>query len=310
MPTSNLSISYHFVTTPSSIVMDWFSWLSKTTLDPSLIYDYGLTFARNELQLEDATYFNHEFLQSMGISIAKHRLEILKLVKKEEAKTPNKKFSGVIKKCLRKCMSKFTFREDHDNNNIKGLKDIKDMPLPPLLQPQLQEPNWYNQGKWKGTQVIKKQQQHHGTEEVKDEKLPRVPMYRSRTIALSGPLDHSRMHEKMVNTKALRLSGPLDGKMNERMMMYTNRSPLISRHMDGGRFNATTAKSPRVSSGPLNPARVVTRASDVTRAEVENPMGSYSPYKKPKANDLDYDVDDDDDDHTLWPTLFQDLKPT
>ncbi|KAL0380373.1 UNVERIFIED_CONTAM: hypothetical protein Sangu_0101600 [Sesamum angustifolium] len=65
--------------------MDWFSWLSKTNLDPSLVYDYALTFTYNELQEEDITYFSHDFLQSMGVSIAKHRLEILKLVRKEKS---------------------------------------------------------------------------------------------------------------------------------------------------------------------------------------------------------------------------------
>ncbi|XP_004506965.1 uncharacterized protein [Cicer arietinum] len=64
--------------------MDWYSWLSKTNLDPSLVYEYGLTFSHNELEEEDIVYFNHEFLQSMGISIAKHRLEILKLSRKEK----------------------------------------------------------------------------------------------------------------------------------------------------------------------------------------------------------------------------------
>ncbi|KAJ8755405.1 hypothetical protein K2173_019203 [Erythroxylum novogranatense] len=64
--------------------MDWFTWLSKTGLDPSLVYEYGLAFAQNELEEEDIAYFNHEFLQSMGISIAKHRLEILKLARKEK----------------------------------------------------------------------------------------------------------------------------------------------------------------------------------------------------------------------------------
>ncbi|KAJ1410077.1 Sterile alpha motif/pointed domain superfamily [Sesbania bispinosa] len=68
--------------------MDWFSWLSKTGLEPSLVYEYGLTFAHNELEEEDIIYFNHEFLQSMGISIAKHRLEILKLARKEKGKRP------------------------------------------------------------------------------------------------------------------------------------------------------------------------------------------------------------------------------
>ncbi|KAF1887187.1 hypothetical protein Lal_00040787 [Lupinus albus] len=269
--------------------MDWFSWLSRTNLDPSLMEDYGLTFARNELQLEDASYFNHEFLQSMGISIAKHRLEIMKLVKKEEAEAatrPNKKLSKGMNKYIRKFMRKFGFGED--NNNIK---DIKEIP-----QPQVPE---------EGTHVMIKQQ--HGTEELKhDEKLPHVPMYRSRTIALSGPLDNSRMNEKMVCNKALRLSGPIDGKMHERMMMYTNRSPLISRPVDG-RFTAT-AKSPRFSASKK---LIITRPSAATTAEIHSPINGYSPYRKPNANfDYDDDDDDDDDDHTLWPTLFQDLKPT
>lgn len=64
--------------------MDWFSWLSKTGLDPSLVYEYGLAFVNNELEEEDISYFDHEFLQSMGISIAKHRLEILKLARKKQ----------------------------------------------------------------------------------------------------------------------------------------------------------------------------------------------------------------------------------
>ncbi|KAJ0755389.1 putative sterile alpha motif domain-containing protein [Helianthus annuus] len=63
--------------------IDWFSWLSKTGLEPSIIYEYGMAFCRNELEEDDIAYFNHEFLQSMGISIAKHRLEILKLVRKQ-----------------------------------------------------------------------------------------------------------------------------------------------------------------------------------------------------------------------------------
>ncbi|GFQ01007.1 hypothetical protein PHJA_002244600 [Phtheirospermum japonicum] len=64
--------------------MDWLTWLSKTGLDPSLVYEYGVAFAQNELEHDDIPYFNHEFLQSMGISIAKHRLEILKLARKDK----------------------------------------------------------------------------------------------------------------------------------------------------------------------------------------------------------------------------------
>ncbi|KAL6523509.1 hypothetical protein OROGR_017112 [Orobanche gracilis] len=63
--------------------MDWYSWLSKANLEPTIVCDYGLAFMRNELQKDDLSYFNHEFLQSIGISVARHRLEILKLARRE-----------------------------------------------------------------------------------------------------------------------------------------------------------------------------------------------------------------------------------
>lgn len=66
--------------------MDWFTWLSRTNLDPSLVYEYSLTFTHNELGEDDIAYFSHEFLQSMGVSIAKHRLEILKLARSTKGK--------------------------------------------------------------------------------------------------------------------------------------------------------------------------------------------------------------------------------
>ncbi|KAL2493490.1 Sterile alpha motif (SAM) domain-containing protein [Abeliophyllum distichum] len=66
--------------------MDWFSWLSKTDLEPSLVTHYALTFVHNELQQDDIAYFSHDLLQSMGISVAKHRLEILKLAMKEKGR--------------------------------------------------------------------------------------------------------------------------------------------------------------------------------------------------------------------------------
>ncbi|KAK1434037.1 hypothetical protein QVD17_10955 [Tagetes erecta] len=76
--------------------IDWFSWLSKTRLEPSLIYEYGMSFSRNELEEDDITYFNHEFLQSMGISIAKHRLEILKLARKQKGSKNSHPISKLI----------------------------------------------------------------------------------------------------------------------------------------------------------------------------------------------------------------------
>ncbi|XP_058728878.1 uncharacterized protein LOC131601143 [Vicia villosa] len=94
--------------------MDWFSWLSKTNLDPSLVYEYGLTFSHNELEQEDIVYFNHEFLQSMGISIAKHRLEILKHARKEKSKRqpprPVAKIMVAIKK-TKKCLEDYIMRK-------------------------------------------------------------------------------------------------------------------------------------------------------------------------------------------------------
>ncbi|KAF9613802.1 hypothetical protein IFM89_011971 [Coptis chinensis] len=91
--------------------MDWFSWLSKTGLEPSLVYEYGLAFAHNELEEEDISYFNHEFLQSMGISIAKHRLEILKLARKERGNSSPSilRVLAVIKKS-KKCLSRYVNR--------------------------------------------------------------------------------------------------------------------------------------------------------------------------------------------------------
>lgn len=84
--------------------MDWFSWLSKTGLEPSLVTEYGHAFAHNELEYDDVVYFNHEFLQSIGISIGKHRLEILKLAKKEKGAIPNSmsRFLQVIKRTKRR----------------------------------------------------------------------------------------------------------------------------------------------------------------------------------------------------------------
>lgn len=76
--------------------MDWFSWLSKTKLDPSLVHNYAIVFSHNELEEDDISYFNHEFLLSMGISVAKHRLEILKLATTKEKQRKITKLRPII----------------------------------------------------------------------------------------------------------------------------------------------------------------------------------------------------------------------
>ncbi|KAF4353776.1 hypothetical protein F8388_024345 [Cannabis sativa] len=110
--------------------MDWFSWLSKTGLEPTLVYQYGLAFAQNELEEEDIVYFNHEFLQSMGISIAKHRLEILKLSRKEINKLNNgtrpmtTRLLVAInrtKRCLAKCIKMLTTTHKEDSSSSSAL---------------------------------------------------------------------------------------------------------------------------------------------------------------------------------------------
>nr|GMD32434.1 Protein transport protein [Ipomoea batatas] len=115
--------------------MDWFSWLSKTTLDPTLVYEYGLTFVQNQLEEDDIAYFNHEFLQSMGISVAKHRLEILKLAKKQTTTTkaapvpPATRFLRAIKRTKR-CVSKYIPR--NWNWNWIGCEEAGGLALVPF----------------------------------------------------------------------------------------------------------------------------------------------------------------------------------
>jgi hypothetical protein len=49
------------------------------------------------------------------------------------------------------------------------------------------------------------------------------------------------------------------------------------------------------------------RSPRITRTSVEtdSPMGYSSPYYTKPTGDFDFD-----DEHSLWPTLFQDLNPT
>lgn len=204
--------------------MDWFSWLSRTNLEPSLIYEYGLAFARNELQKEDLSYFNHEFLQSMGISVAKHRLEILKLARKE-AGGGQKSFSKLVsalnntRKIIAKCLNKLIFHE---------VVSIKRLPEP--------EPTLY-QEQCKGAILTKK---HKSDKEIKVEK----PVLKPRRIAKSGPLDSG---VAQVANRSLKLSGPLDRNMQERLA-FTYRSPISSGPLDGRMYANRGLKL----SGPLD----------------------------------------------------------
>ncbi|XP_048553543.1 uncharacterized protein LOC125534335 [Triticum urartu] len=71
--------------------MEWHAWLSSARLEPALVHEYALVLARNELEAGDAAYFDHDFLRSMGIDVAKHRLEILKLARPGPGPAPGER---------------------------------------------------------------------------------------------------------------------------------------------------------------------------------------------------------------------------
>ncbi|KAH1057388.1 hypothetical protein J1N35_035453 [Gossypium stocksii] len=204
--------------------MDWYSWLSKTSLEPSLVYKYGLAFSGNELQKEDLAYFNHEFLQSMGISVAKHRLEVLKLARKEVREAPNSlsKLILAINK-TRKCFNKYVNKLVHHENNATK-------PLP--------EPISYS-NKWREA-LSRRCKSDHKELKIKHS------MMRTREIAKSGPLDYRGPEKLLVPPRSLKFSGPLDRKLQEKLV-FSYRSPITSGPVDV----AMTHRRPKVH-GDIN----------------------------------------------------------
>ncbi|KAE8803134.1 hypothetical protein D1007_21037 [Hordeum vulgare] len=89
--------------------MDWYAWLSKAGLTPAATYEYGLLFSENELEPGDAPDFDHDLLKSMGIAVAKHRLEILKLARKDAAAVASSHSSAAAQlarragRCIARC---------------------------------------------------------------------------------------------------------------------------------------------------------------------------------------------------------------
>ncbi|KAG5242755.1 hypothetical protein OIU77_029858 [Salix suchowensis] len=255
--------------------MDWFSWLSRSGLDPSLIYEYGLAFARNELQAEDLAYFDHEFLLSMGISIAKHRLEILKLARKDAGGGPHSLFKFMLAinktgKSIKKCISKLVFHGDSAEFKAE----------------QLEAELARSKGQWRRGALTRK---YRSEKELIKLEPPPTPVLRIRRQAKSGPLD-ARMQENLMHAnRCLKLSGPLDGKAQERLV-FAYRSPKLHGTPDGRPSLMMTTRSPQVPS-PLD-ARAIS-------------PGVHCDYSKERRG-----VNDDFDDQSLWSALFQDMKPT
>ncbi|KAG8372657.1 hypothetical protein BUALT_Bualt12G0089400 [Buddleja alternifolia] len=183
--------------------MDWYSWLSKTNLEPTLIYEYGLVFAQNELEEEDLTYFCHDFLQSIGISIAKHRLEILKLARKEIRGRQNG-FSRLLvamnntKKLFTRNISKWaTSHKSSSQNPVSEQKPYRNH--------------------WSG--ALRKM--NDGKQKQQDDK---GNVIKKRNTRWSGPLDRGMM----VTSRNQTSSGPLDVKKMHERLTYPNWRPMVS----------------------------------------------------------------------------------
>lgn len=254
--------------------MDWYSWLSKTSLDQVLIYEYGLVFSRNELQEEDLIYFNHEFLQSMGIVVAKHRLEILKLARKEGSggggggggtTSSSNGLSRLVlainktKKLLAKKLSKLSFHRASTHLALSELKPYRTQ--------------------WTG--ALKR------LESSKEDKA--IVTTRSM-IMKSGPLDRRMQDKLMATNRNLSASGPLDERVLQEKLMYPNRSPMKSGPLDR-RYKDSSVYPSRINkSGPLD----------------------VKGFSSPRLNHYNQEMVPADDGviYSQWSLMFQHMKPT
>ncbi|RVW43816.1 hypothetical protein CK203_074093 [Vitis vinifera] len=302
--------------------MDWFSWLSKTDLEPSLTYEYGLAFARNELQEEDVVHFNHEFLQSMGISVAKHRLEILKLAKKESGERHNT-LSGLLQ-AISKAKRSFAKKHDSsmelkqgallltDGTSAKASGPSDERKLLPITRPSFSGPL--------NVRVMQDRMLTNGSPRLSGPINGRIMQERmltngsprlsrpldatSRSPRLSGPLDR-RVHDRSRFTnRSPNLSGPLDGRAQERMPSIANRSPIVSRAVDGrAQEILRTPYRGRSVSGPQD-GRMPEGNRPNRSPRLSGPLeGRAMGLDKEKIEGVDgYD--------SIWATMFQDMKPT
>ncbi|KAL6952945.1 hypothetical protein U1Q18_028219 [Sarracenia purpurea var. burkii] len=212
----------------------WFSWLSKTSLDRSAVYEYGLMFIRNELEEDDKKFFNHEFLQSMGISVAKHRLEILKLVKKEAGdNTPHRGLSLFLaisraKRCISKRIGKHVFFGE-TTAHVVGPKAT---PFRTHWNGALRKQRSSNEFNIEKVMVTNRSPIWSGPMDRRvQERLTMVPN-RSR-MCVSGPLDEKPI---MSINKSPTSSGPLDGRVQERFL-FSHKSPDLSWPCDSRDFS-------------------------------------------------------------------------
>ncbi|CAN8270748.1 unnamed protein product [Cochlearia groenlandica] len=256
--------------------MDWFSWLSKTNLDPTLSYEYGLIFAEKNLKSEDITLFSHTFLRKLGITVSEHRLEIIKLSKRETQgvlgtyrnRPASTKFICAVIRATRSIRNQFNkWLYLGGTSLVEPLKEKEKKSLPQAC---------HDEAFVSGINKVKTE---------KDElQVPKLPMIKKKRIAKSGPLDlKHRTQEKHTTyacNRSLNLSGPLDRNVQERLVL-AYRSPVVSGPLDGNLNERLRLSGPLLKGGrrPQSPSVYVE----------------------------DYNKRDND---TRWDTLFHDLKPT
>ena len=170
----------------------------------------------------------------MGISVAKHRVEILKLARKEVGEAPNSlsKLILAINK-TRKCFNKYVNKLVHHENNV--------------IKPLSESIRYRDQ--WEGALIRK----------CKSEKELKIeqPVPRTRKIAKSGPLDYRGQKKLLVPPRTLKLSELLDRKMQEKLV-FNYRSPITSGPIDIAMAQQRlmlTNRSPKLSGPPSNYVR-------------------------------------------------------
>lgn len=231
-------------------------------------------FSRNELEEEDVPSFNHELLQSMGILVAKHRLEILKLAQKEVEKSPCRVPRLVLainkaKRSITKSFGKWAFSRDSAHRARLDLAPFR--------------ANW--------TGALRKR---NSSKEFNHEK---VVATNGRRIMRSGPLDRRLQENLMV--RCMSVSGPIDGKLQEKLMSV-NRSPTVSSPADGRLEERLCIcnKSPD-ASWPLQSNKSPDAAFDARDA---SPSVNIEHGKRKMVGCHE--------DQSLWSLMFQDMKPT
>lgn len=316
--------------------MDWFSWLSKTGLEPSLTYEYGLAFARNELQEADMAHFNHEFLQSMGICIAKHRLEILKLAKQETGESHHTlaAFLQAISKAKRnftRRVSKLGFHGDsalsslpfsgsfrgpwkkassRKNGSPAGFKPatllLTDGSSPKATRPPDEKKSTpVRRQSFSGP--LNKSPKFSGPIDARVNGTPRLsrpPEASLKSPKLSRPQD-GRVHDRSRLTyRTPSLSGPLDIRAQEIMPSIVNRSPISIGTIDG--------RGPEILKFPYR-GRSVSGPQDGRMPEGNGPNRSprlSGPLEGMPMGLNKSKIEGGDGYDSIWASMFQDMKPT